>query len=337
MKAIINAYDMERTLLHDKLPLDTPYNINIEPTSYCNLQCNYCVHSLSHKKLNERKFELGFMKWDDFEKIVNQLTLFPNKVKKITFSGLGEPLLHKLLPEMIQLVVDKKIANKVLLNTNGILLSNKLTHKLIDAGLHEIKISLQGVTSEKYMKICGKAIDYNKLNQNINYFSQNKMDCILKVKIPVKSLEEGDKEIFMKQYKDICDFIGFENIYDQFKVANDSANSITDNASHRFGGVFRKLKVCPLPFYRCSILWNGRVTLCQPDHKRSNDQFIQSSTLSDIWNGEEKQTLLIEHLKGNRRKLSPCIYCFDSEYIAHPDDIIDGFEEEILKKLNNSK
>ena len=38
-------WDKNRERLADVVPLDTPFMINIEPSSACNLKCKYCGHS----------------------------------------------------------------------------------------------------------------------------------------------------------------------------------------------------------------------------------------------------------------------------------------------------
>lgn len=37
--------ETERTMLKDVVPLDTPYNLQVEVSSICNLRCVYCAHA----------------------------------------------------------------------------------------------------------------------------------------------------------------------------------------------------------------------------------------------------------------------------------------------------
>ena len=40
--------EIDRVYLKDIVPLDTPYNAAIEISSFCNLRCVYCAHSIGH-------------------------------------------------------------------------------------------------------------------------------------------------------------------------------------------------------------------------------------------------------------------------------------------------
>jgi len=333
MKAKYNAYDMNREPLYMNVPLHTPYGINIEPTSYCNLKCNYCVHALTSDELKKRDFSLGYMELNLFKEIIEQTKQFPGKIKKITFSGLGEPVLHQQLPEMVQLIKNSNIASEILLNTNAILLNKEIIDVLIAAGLSEIKISLQGVTNDKYKQYCNTQVDYNKLYENIVYLSEHKKSCVLKVKIPETALNDEEKKTFISNYENLCDYIGFETLHDQFPGVNYSDKIKANKSTSRFGREYKELNVCPVPFYRCSIRWDGRVTLCMPDNMRDTDQYISNSTLFDIWNGITRNELLKSHLVGKRRNNKRCSYCFNPEYVSLPDDILDGHEEDILKRI----
>ena len=63
----------------------------------------------------------------DFEAIVEQLQEFPHNIKKVCFTGFGEPLLDDRLPKMIQMVMETGKVDKTLVITNGSLLTNELS------------------------------------------------------------------------------------------------------------------------------------------------------------------------------------------------------------------
>ena len=51
------------------------------------------------------------------------------------------------------------------------MIDKKLSKELIDAGLTQILISIQGVTTESYKKVCQYDMDINKLVENIRFFT----------------------------------------------------------------------------------------------------------------------------------------------------------------------
>jgi MoaA/NifB/PqqE/SkfB family radical SAM enzyme len=61
-------------------------------------------------------------------------------VRRIVLHGMGEPLLHRRVHEMVALAVAR--GAHVLFNTNGVLLTRAVAGRLVDAGLHELRVSV---------------------------------------------------------------------------------------------------------------------------------------------------------------------------------------------------
>ena len=91
-----------RVYLKDVLPLDTPFKIELEPTSACNFKCIYCRHSTV-------KIKPQFMSMEIFDRIILGLKKFPNKIKTLHFVGIGEPLLNKNIYEMMKSGLEEKM------------------------------------------------------------------------------------------------------------------------------------------------------------------------------------------------------------------------------------
>lgn len=72
-------------------------------------------------------------------------------LRRLTLQGLGEPLLHPHLLELIKLGKDK--GARVGFNTNATLLTRKKADALIAAGLDWLHVSVDGATAETYEAI----------------------------------------------------------------------------------------------------------------------------------------------------------------------------------------
>ena len=102
--------------------------IYIEPTNKCNLACSTCMR-------NTWDEPLGQMEDKTFEKIVDSVKTLPTPLD-IMFGCLGEPLMH---PDIIKMITKmKKLGSRVELITNGTLLSEELSIKLVKAGLDKL-------------------------------------------------------------------------------------------------------------------------------------------------------------------------------------------------------
>ena len=135
-----------------------PRSIYIEPTSRCNELCQQCPRTLLSR---EEDRDLTF---DEFRLIVDQFPI----LDRVVLHGLGEPLLNKELPLMIRYL--KARGTHVLFNSNGILLNARRGQALIDAGLDEYRLSMDGATREMYARVRG--VDaFDKIWRNVEAFT----------------------------------------------------------------------------------------------------------------------------------------------------------------------
>lgn len=120
-----------------------PRSLYIETSSRCNLTCATCSLTYDPKEPGEE------LAWENFVRVIDQ---FP-ELDRVVLHGLGEPLLNRNLGRMV--AACKARGAYVLFNTNGILLRPNRQAELIDAGLDEIRISLDAATPETYRKVRG--------------------------------------------------------------------------------------------------------------------------------------------------------------------------------------
>ena len=129
-----------------RLVNELPTQVYIEVTNYCNSLCVSCPLTYNHFLPQEPKHHLT---WDNFRRIVDQ---FP-RLDRVVLHGIGEPLLNKELPRFVSHL--KEHGAEVLFNTNAILLDQKQGDALVDAGLDELRVSLDAVTPELYAQLRG--------------------------------------------------------------------------------------------------------------------------------------------------------------------------------------
>ena len=109
----------------------------IEPTTKCNLNCKMCFR---HTWFDEPFCDLSL---EDFKRV---LATMPRSVETIFFGGMGEPLFHKDILAMIRLAAET--GAEVELLTNGTLLTEKMIHGILDAGLTRLWISIDDLETD---------------------------------------------------------------------------------------------------------------------------------------------------------------------------------------------
>jgi MoaA/NifB/PqqE/SkfB family radical SAM enzyme len=90
------------------------------------------------------------MDWSVYQKLIDSLADFPG-AKTIAFAGLGEPLLHPIFPEMVRLAHERGLRTEM--TSNASLLTPVLASRLIDAGLDQFAVSIDGASNDVYENI----------------------------------------------------------------------------------------------------------------------------------------------------------------------------------------
>jgi MoaA/NifB/PqqE/SkfB family radical SAM enzyme len=146
--------------LRPRVMQELPRQLYIEVTNYCNSLCISCPLTYDHFLPFEPKHHLS---WDNFRRIVDQVPV----VERAILHGIGEPLLNRELPRFVAHL--KERGTHVLFNSNGVLLDERRGDALVNAGLDELRISLDAVTPALYARLRG--IDQlPRILSNLNAF-----------------------------------------------------------------------------------------------------------------------------------------------------------------------
>jgi uncharacterized radical SAM superfamily Fe-S cluster-containing enzyme len=121
-----------------------PVCLYLETTNRCNLLCTTCPRTY------EELEPPADMSWELFRSIVDQVP----DIERAVLHGVGEPMLVKNLPKMVRYLKDR--GTYVLFNTNGTVLNDKNGRALIEAGLDELRVSLDAANAKSYLAIRGK-------------------------------------------------------------------------------------------------------------------------------------------------------------------------------------
>ena len=136
----------------------------VEPTSGCNLQCHTCIRNV----------------WDDpsapmsgqtFERMMQSTAALP-ELKRVVFTGFGEPLTHPRILDMVEAVRRRDLA--VTIGTNGVLLTPKMSRQLVQLGVDRVMVSIDGGKPETFSEVRGAALA--QVVENIRYLNEAKTE-----------------------------------------------------------------------------------------------------------------------------------------------------------------
>jgi MoaA/NifB/PqqE/SkfB family radical SAM enzyme len=143
----------------ERTPVATqdPVCLYLEVTNRCNLLCTTCPRTF------EELEPPSDMSWELFTSIVEQ---FP-KIERVVLHGVGEPMMVAGLPKMVRYLKDRGVY--VLFNTNGTLMREKKTRELIEAGLDEMRISLDAAEPKAFEAVRGRDL-FDRIVRNLRNF-----------------------------------------------------------------------------------------------------------------------------------------------------------------------
>src|SRR5438270_11118847 len=146
-------------MTEDDVPQHGPVCLYLETTNRCNLLCTTCPRTYVELE------PPADMSWELFTSIVDQV---PN-LQRAVLHGVGEPMLVKNLPKMVRYLKDR--GTYVLFNTNGTVLNQRNGRALIDAGLDELRVSLDASTAKSFKAIRGKNY-FERILRNVRSFCE---------------------------------------------------------------------------------------------------------------------------------------------------------------------
>ena len=136
-------YRLPENSLRGAIASGGPKVIFIEVTNRCNLLCETCPHTYFQRE------PLKSLSLDEFIVIAEQ---FP-EMRRALLHGIGEPLLNRELPQIIQYLKGRDV--EVIINSNGTLLTSQWQEKIVESGLDQYRCSIDGAKDETYARIRG--------------------------------------------------------------------------------------------------------------------------------------------------------------------------------------
>jgi MoaA/NifB/PqqE/SkfB family radical SAM enzyme len=136
-----------------------PVCLYLETTNRCNMLCTTCPRTYADLEPE------ADMSWDLFTRIVGQV---PN-IARVVLHGVGEPMLVRDLPRRVRYLKERGIY--VLFNTNGTALTPRKGRELADAGLDELRVSLDGADAHTFRLVRGTD-DFDRILRNVRAFTE---------------------------------------------------------------------------------------------------------------------------------------------------------------------
>ncbi len=289
-----------------------PIYVEMSPVGACNHRCRFCAVDY-----------IGYQaKRLDLEQITPRLQEMGNLgVKSIMFAGEGEPLLHKQLPEMIEVCADSGIDTAITSNATVV------SDKFLDRALPHVswfKASVNAGSAETYADIHQtRADDFHKTLDNLQRLVAHRDQHGHRCTLGAQSLLLPENRHEMVKLARLCrDHIGLDYLvvkpYSQhlfsnthtyediiYEDMNQLASELAAENRDGFSVVFRSNTMRKLgeqqeqryprcgatPFFWAYVMADGSVYGCSAylTDRRFNYGNLNQRSFEDIWQGEERK------------------------------------------------
>lgn len=290
-----------------------PLTLMLEPANYCNLKCPLCPTGAG--LLKRKKAAMSF---NDFKKILDELGPY---VIHLRLWNWGEPLLNAELYKMISYAKKYKIF--VNTSTNSFFLNESNAKKIVESGLDELIISLDGASEETYSKYRKKS-DFSEVIKAMKLLVNEKIKRNSKtplIKLQFIIMRHNEHEI--KKVIQLAKQIGVNEIF--FKtvglmdtdVKEDITKYMPLNPKYsRYNLVQGKIRSKQEIRNFCDYLWDeatinadGSVVPCCKD---AHNAYVFGNALKqkfkEIWNNKKYAGFRKQVLK-NKNKIVLCNNC----------------------------
>lgn len=277
-----------------------PKYFEVETINACNAKCKMCTITDWNKQ--DSVIMSDFL----FDKFVNEVSGYSHWIETVSLNKHGEPTLDKKLAEKVRMLKRASI-KKITFATNGQLLKPVLVEALLDAGLDDIMISLDGITKETFEAVRVR-LNYDVVLRNtlelVRLRDQRKSNMTIRVRMVL--MEENRHE--------------FEEWLDFWKSKLSARDQIYAKPAHTWGnqwGIENQEKVekyatvpCQYLFSSMVIQVDGKVPLCAVDY---NTRYLMGhfaqQTIQEIWTGKASTQVRKLHADGQRNKIRMCQGC----------------------------
>jgi radical SAM protein with 4Fe4S-binding SPASM domain len=277
-----------------------PETLTLETTNLCNIACIKCPRA-------DLTRPLGFMDFDFFKKVIDE-SLQYGKRSHIGMVMLGEATMHPRLVDMVSYMSEKGATEDITLNTNALLLDEKMSEELIRAGLDSIRFSIDASTAETYNLLMQRN-RFERFVDNIQGFLDVKKrlgytapKTIIRVTLSDENKDELE-EIRLR----------WENQADEFEIvpAMNWAGSISLKSPHPMPYIDRAaMGPCTELWHTMYIYQNGEVALCCVDW---DNEFglgdLKKNSIHAVWNNDSYKRVRTLHKEGNYEELPYCAGC----------------------------
>ena len=276
----------------------------VELTNRCPMTCAMCprTHSMTRS--------LGDMSEVVYARVLDEAAA---TTKEVFLHHFGDSLLHPELGPFIRMARERRIAT--FLSANPILLTKPRIEAIVDSGLEEIVLSLDGVTPETSAVVRGPAAaNVERAEARVHALLAHRAAVgsstpriVLQIVRQRQNMHEVDAWLEKWSGVDgiatkVKSFIGWSGSEQEIEALRPADRATSADV------------VCDKPWTSVTVLWDGTVVPCCFDHDGTLALGnLATQSLDEIWRDEKLRSLRRAHKSGELAGVDLCAGCKDKE------------------------
>ncbi len=284
-----------------------PSQVIVDITEVCNLACIHCPHP--EFKLSPQ-YSASYLDPALNTKLVAEVHEHGRGLTQyIRYTSEGEPLIHPQGYEMIEEAV-KDSGTYVTLTTNGTIMNEKRTRRLLDAGVHMIDISIDAFSEEVYARVRVNG-DLRVTRENVLRLLRWTREAGGGTKVVVSFVEQPQNAHEAGSFKAFWEDNGAD--YVVLRRLHSAAGAVVDASRilrEKHKG--EKRRPCVYPWERINLNPRGNLFFCPVDWVHGSEiSDYRHTTIREVWNGKVYEALRKAHLEDDYRAHGFCGQCPD--------------------------
>ena len=283
-------------------PIPTfPRNIQIQTQTGCNADCIFCPYGATADGQPK-----GKMDWSLFRRIVDESARY--RVRRISPYLMNEPFVDREIFERIRYINQANPRAKVIITTNGSLLTPPVVDQLLNLGdgLHEIYVSFQGIDPKAYEETMRGGLKFDRTLANVDHLIEEMRRR--KTIRPALWITMVDTTVIDAR-KAVTYWRG-RGVNSKYTMLENRGGNIKDAESFSHSQVMSYFSTCTRLFKQAYIKFDGDVVLCCTDYEtRVVLGNVRERSLYDVWNGPVATEIRRKFLSDRIGEISLCSVC----------------------------
>jgi MoaA/NifB/PqqE/SkfB family radical SAM enzyme len=294
-----------------------PSQVIIDTTELCNLACIHCPHPQFKKSSH---YSGASLTPDLNAKAVDEVRRHgQGHTQYIRYTGEGETLINRHFFEMLEYATSHAGKVPVTVTTNGVLLNEERTERLLATGVEIVDISIDANTPETYARI--------RVQGNLEVTRTNVLRLIR------RSKETGGRTkvivSYIEQPQNLAETAAFEEYWRSasadsvvIRKLHSAAGAVADVAERmRHDNESQPRRPCVYPWERIVLNPRGCLAFCPADWTHgSTVADYRTTTIKETWQSEFYQKLRAAHLTNDFPRHGFCGQCPDWRVTRWPDE-----------------